>query len=179
MRAVPSEECSFCTSGGHHARSPVDRLANPRIGTTTTDVARHSLIDVVIARPRFFAQQHRRAHQLSRLTVPALRHVLGNPCTLQGMTQVRRQPLNGRHLLTSGPRYRRHARPYRLTIKVNRTSTTLRHAATVLGPGKPKVFPQDPEQRSGRIDVQIYALPVYAEGNHANTFVKSIEVAIV
>src|SRR5207302_6995388 len=107
----------------------------------------------------------------SGLAIAALRYIFGNPSALQRMTQVWRQPLDGCHLLAGGTRHERHAGPHRLTIEVDGTSTTLRHATTVLRSRQTEVIPQDPEQRSRGIDIDVYALSVHAEGNHQNTSV--------
>src|SRR5207302_11340256 len=104
-RVVPSGWCSFCTAPRHHAGSPVDRLSNLRIGAAATDVACHRLVDVFVARSWLFAEQDGRADQLSGLTVAALRYVFGYPGALQGVTQVWRQPLDVRYLLSHRPRY--------------------------------------------------------------------------
>src|SRR5438132_2028339 len=64
------------------------------------------------------------------------------------------------------PRYRSHARAHRLAVNMDRACSALRHAASVLGSGQFQVFAQDPEQRSRRINIHIYATFIYAERNH-------------
>ena len=69
------------------------------------------------------------------------------------------------------PRHWRHAGAHRLAVEVHGTGAALRHAETVFRSCEAEVFAQDPEQRSGRIHVQIYAPLVYGEGDHQNTSV--------
>src|SRR4029077_4955603 len=100
--AAPSEACSFHTSFCHHSGGAMNRFANARIGAAAAKISCHRLVDVVIRGPWLFEQQHSRAHQLSRLAVPALRHIFGNPSSLQWMAQISGKALDGSHFLARG-----------------------------------------------------------------------------
>src|SRR5262245_54575398 len=77
-------------------RGTVHRAANPIVGAATADVARHGLIDVLVRRILLRGDERRGAHDLSGLTIAALRHALGDPRPLDGVRGVRRQTLDRR-----------------------------------------------------------------------------------
>src|SRR5438552_6681416 len=154
------------TSLGHHLSRSMDCAPDSRIRPTAANVAGKRLVDVFVGWIRNLSEQHRRAHNLSRLAIPALRHVYFNPGALQRMAQVRREPLDSGDLFSRSPRYRSHTRAHRLAVNMDRARSTLSHAAAILGPGQFQVFAQDPEQRSRRINIHIYATFIYAERNH-------------
>src|SRR5258708_11949925 len=147
----------------------MDGSSNSRIGSAAADVARHRLVNVLIRRLGFFAQQHGGAHQLPRLAVAALRNVLLQPRALQRITQIRRQSLDGRDSLSRRTRHWRDARAHRVSIDVHRAGAALRHAASIFRSGETKIFANDPEQWSGRVDVEIDALAIDGEADHESS----------
>ena len=144
----------------------MDRFSNTRIGSAATYVAGHRLIDVFISGFGFVVQQHRRAHELPRLAIATLRNILFQPRSLQRITQIRREALDCGHRFSRHPRYRRDARPNRFAVDMHSAGAALRHPTPVFCSSEPKLFTDDPEQRSGWIDVEIDAFAVYGESDH-------------
>src|SRR5438445_8751090 len=73
--SVSSRSMSRPLPAGRH----VDGGADARIGAAAADVARHGLVDVGVGGRGPAREQRRRAHDLPRLAVAALRHVEGRP----------------------------------------------------------------------------------------------------
>ena len=119
-------------------------LADALIRPAAADIARHRVIDLGVGWIRIFAQQDGGGHDLPRLAVAALRHVLGDPGPLQGVAEIVRETLNSRDFFARGAQDRRDARPHRLAIEVDGTRAAQRHAAAELCPGQPERFPQHP-----------------------------------
>src|SRR5205814_9474474 len=57
----------------------MDRTADALIGAASADVARHGGVDSRVRGFRFLREQRGARHELSRLAVTTLRHLLGNP----------------------------------------------------------------------------------------------------
>ncbi len=66
-------------------RRAMDGFANPLVRSAPANVARHRRVDLSIGRARRPGQKRRRRHELSRLAVAALRHLLRHPRNLQRM----------------------------------------------------------------------------------------------
>src|SRR5882762_1883135 len=64
---------------------PMNGLSNARVGSATADVAAHRFVNIFIRRFVNLRQQHRCAHDLPGLAVPALRHIQFDPRFLQRM----------------------------------------------------------------------------------------------
>src|SRR5688500_363328 len=107
-------------------------LTDTGVSTTTTNVASHRFIDIVISRLCYLRQQDRRAHDLARLAIAALRNVDFRPGLLQRMTEIWRESLDGCDLPAGSIRHALHAGADSLAIKVDRTSAAKRHAAAIL-----------------------------------------------
>src|SRR5579872_508657 len=76
----------------------VDRGADARVGAAAADV-RHGVVDVGVGRLRVLLEQRRGRHDLARLAVAALRHVVREPRLLHRMAlAVARQALDGHDL---------------------------------------------------------------------------------
>src|SRR5450830_330104 len=72
------------SSGLTHFRSgALDGGTNAVIGAAAANIAAHGVFDVCVARIFVCAQQGCGAHQLSRLAIAALRHIVRDPCFLQ------------------------------------------------------------------------------------------------
>jgi hypothetical protein len=63
----------------------MDRLPDTVIGGAATDITRHRAVDIIIGRFRRRLQKRHGGHDLSGLTVPALRHVDRNPGFVDGL----------------------------------------------------------------------------------------------
>src|SRR6266478_6651943 len=85
------------------------------------------------------------------------------------MTEVSRETFDGRDLFAGGIGDPLDARTDRFAIKMDCARAALRHAAAILGPGQRERFPQNPEQRRPRINVNVHRLAVNLQSNHADT----------
>ena len=147
----------------------MNRPANSRIGTAATDVARHRIINVCVRGFGILGKQYRRAHDLTRLTIAALRHVNLDPGLLQRMAEIIRETFDGGDFFAGDIRDALDARTDRFAIEVNGAGATLRHSTTVLGSGQTERFAQNPEQGRTRFNVDVNRLPVNLQSNHADT----------
>src|ERR1700730_925620 len=129
-------------------RGVVNRSADANVGCAAAEVAGHGEIDVVVVWPLDFLEQSGRGHYLPRLTVPALRDIMGDPCSLDRVGLATGQSLDGRDLAGADAGHRHRAGTQWLTIEINRSGTALRHPAAELGPGQAKIVPQHPKQGS-------------------------------
>ena len=62
--------------------------ANTLIHAAAAQIAYHRFIDLIVGGMRRFCEQPRSLHDLARLTVSALWHLLGDPSQLQRMGMV-------------------------------------------------------------------------------------------
>src|SRR5262249_16768037 len=69
-------------------RDALDGADDARIGAAATDIGRHVLDDLRARRFRIVRQQVGGAHDLARLAVAALRHLLGEPGLLYRVRRV-------------------------------------------------------------------------------------------
>src|SRR2546427_13173701 len=87
----------------------MDGGADALVGAAAADVG-HRRVDVGVAGPRLLRQQRRGRHDLTRLTVPALRDVFRDPGALDFVDAVRRQALDGGDAFPGDRGNRKHAR---------------------------------------------------------------------
>src|SRR5437667_814816 len=99
----------------------MNRASDALIGPAAADVAAHYIIYVGVGRLRILAQQHRGGHDLTRLAVSALRHILLDPRALQRMVEIGRKAFNRRDLFAGGARDGRDARSHGLAFEMNST----------------------------------------------------------
>jgi NAD(P)-dependent dehydrogenase (short-subunit alcohol dehydrogenase family) len=150
------------TAGCHH----LDRRAHPVVGAAAADVG-HRRVDVGVGRPGLVAQQGGCGHDHAALAVAALRHVQRRPGLLDRMLPVRRQALDRHDLLRGLQRRHRHdARAQGRTVHVDGAGAALRHTATVLGAGQPKLLAQHPQQRGIGLGVVLSQLAIHVQGGH-------------
>src|SRR5277367_4824253 len=64
----------------------LDRRSNPLIGPASTDIAAHRVVDVLVVRVGRRGEEGRCRHDLARLAIAALRHVMPEPGRLDRMT---------------------------------------------------------------------------------------------
>src|SRR2546428_11780070 len=102
---------------------------------------------------RMPGEQRGCGHHLSRLAVPALRYVFGDPRALDWMRAVWRQPFDGSDPAVPNGRDRSHAGPRCHIIQVDGTRAALRDAAAELGSSQSQRVTQHPEERHVGWDV--------------------------
>src|SRR5438309_9042843 len=116
-------------------------------------------------------EQRRCRHYLTRLAVPALHDLEGQPRLLY-LLAGRRLPdrLDGGDLLPGRRGHRGDARADRLSVEVDGARPAERHAATKLRTGETDHITQHPEERHVRGHVHGVVLTVDAEGDHARVW---------
>src|SRR5471032_67760 len=135
------------SSGFAHFRGRrVDGGADAVVGAAAADVAAHGVLDVGVAGIFIRVQQGGGAHQLARLAVAALRHVVRDPGLLQRVRIVLRQRLDGGDLLAGDHRQRRLARADRRAVQMHGAGAAQGHAAAELGAGQADFIADDPQQ---------------------------------
>src|SRR5207249_11347163 len=146
-------------------RRSVNRLSNPRVGSTAANIC--DLADYVrVGRARVLSQQCRGRHDLSWLTIPALRHIASPPGYLHRMLRVWRESFYSRDIFPGHLAYRLHARAHRLAIHVHRTRPAQRNSTPVLRSGQTNRVPDHPQQRCLWLHVYGVHLPINFEREH-------------
>src|SRR5262245_28140131 len=127
------------------ARGLLDRGANTRIGAATADVARHPFVDVGVRGFRTFSQQRRCGHDLSGLTVAALRDIEREPCLLDLLALgSSADPFDGGDALALRQRHCREARSRRVAVDVDRARAAQARAAAEFRAGHVQHIAQNP-----------------------------------
>src|SRR5436190_24090516 len=108
----------------------MDRFPNARIGAAATDIAAHRVVDLRVVRLWIRGEESGSAHDLSRLTEPALRHAEHDPRFLAGMAAVGRQPFDRRNVRQRGHADVSYTRANCFAVEVNRAGAALRNSAT-------------------------------------------------
>src|SRR6266851_2057808 len=141
--------------GGH-----VDRFAHLLEGAAAADVGDRG-VDVGVGRLRLRLEQSRHRHDHAGLAVAALRHVVIDPRLLhlvQGL--ARGQAFDRGDLSVAHCADRYGARAHRDAVDVHGAGAALGDAAAVLGAGEADLFADHPQQRRGRVDVDLVRLAV-------------------
>src|SRR5207244_8731425 len=76
---------AFAAAHALYTGRAMNGAADALICSAPADIPRHRSIDVRVGGLRFLGEQGGGRHQLSRLAIAALRHLLGNPGNLQRM----------------------------------------------------------------------------------------------
>src|SRR5882672_8515435 len=134
-KAMPSNP-AFMAASLCFSRRALDRGDDLVVGAAAAQVARHVLHDLFASRVLRLREQCRSGHDLARLAVAALRHLLGDPRLLQRMIALGRQPFDGGDSLSLNRRYRGDARSRRRAVDVHRACAALRDAAAKLRAGE-------------------------------------------
>src|SRR5262245_58733937 len=138
----------------------LDGANNARIGAAATNVAVHVSDDLLARRLFVLRQQFRRLHDLTGLTVAALRHLLDDPRLLQRVAGTRRQPFDGRDLLAAHDRHLGLAGSHRLAVDMDRAGAAQAGAAAILGAGEFQVLAHDPKQGRVRLGLHAHRLAI-------------------
>src|SRR5262249_34456250 len=147
-RAERADVWPRCASGALRAQRPrraMDRLADAWIGPAATEV--RELGDVGVGGFGLALEEIHRSHDLARLAVAALGHILIEPRLLHGMESLTAgEALDGGHRVARDGAHRRDARTPRGPIDVHRAGATVADTATKPGAGEPRVIAQIPEE---------------------------------
>src|SRR6267143_2063215 len=150
-KAMPSNP-GFMAASSCFSRRALDRGDDLVVGAAAAKIAVHVLHDLLSRRAFRPGKQRRRGHELARLAVAALRHLLGDPRLLQRVIAVGRKPLDGGDSLSLNRRYRGDARSRRRAVDVHRACAALRDAAAELRAGETELVADHPQQRGiGRL----------------------------
>src|SRR5262249_47821188 len=142
------------------SRRALDRAPDPLVGTAAADVAVHGGIDLGVGGVRRFCQQRRRRHDLSRLTVTALRNLLGGPSLLYGTVQS----FYGGDLARSYGGDRSNTGADGLAVQVHGAGAKP-GAAAKFGDGQAERVAEDPQEGSGGLHVRPVLPPVNGQGD--------------
>src|SRR2546422_6822284 len=142
-------------------RRAMDGGADPLVGAAAADV-RHGGVDVGVAGAPVLGEQRRGGHDLTRLAVAALGHVLGDPGSLHGVAPTWRQPFDRGHALPGGRRDGHHARSYGRAVEMHGAGPALRDATSELRAGETEVVAQHPQER--RIGRDVHGLAFAVDG---------------
>src|SRR5882757_1199779 len=128
-------------------RRALNSAYNALIGPTATDVGAHVRDDLGAGRLWLLAKQVGRAHDLTGLTVAALRYPLGQPSFLERMAGVRRQPFDRGYRLACDVRHLRLAGERALAIDVHHAGAAQTRAAAEFGAGELEALSDHPQKR--------------------------------
>src|SRR6185437_2120794 len=93
-RETPVVPPHRATRLGRTARRALNGAADPLVGATAANVAVHRRVDLLASGPWVRREQGRRLHDLSRLAVSTLRHLLRYPRPLHRVAAVDRESLD-------------------------------------------------------------------------------------
>src|SRR2546422_11561966 len=145
----------------------MDGGADPLVGAAATDV-RHRGVDVGVCRVRILREQRRGGHDLPRLAVAALRHVLLDPRALHGVRAVLGEAFDRGHPFAGDGGHGQYAGARRDAVQVDGAGATLGDAAAELGAGEPEGVTQHPEERRVGGDVDRFAFAVDGEADRGH-----------
>lgn len=130
---------------------------------TATNIPVHVTNDVVAARIFLACEQRSRLHDLSGLTIPALRHLQIHPSLLQRMVTAGREAFDCGDSLARHRRHRCLTGPHRATVEMDGASAAHPDAATIFCPSKFKVLAHYPKQWCVRCNINVRRRAVNGE----------------
>src|SRR3954467_7524889 len=136
------------------------------VGAAAADVAVHVLDDLLARGILVGGQQLGRLHDLARLAVAALRHLLGDPGFLQRMRPIGRQALDRRHARALDDCERRGARAHRLAIDMHGARAAERGTTAELRSGELQLIADHPEKRCAVLRFRGDRLAIELERDH-------------
>src|ERR671924_12 len=151
-------------------RGAMDGRPDALVGAAAADV-RHRLVDVRVGRVRLLGEQRRGGHDLPRLAVAALRHVLRDPGPLDRVRAVLGQAFDGRDALVGDRGDGQHAGAGRDAVQVHGTGAALCNAAAELRAREPECIAQHPEERRVGRDVDRFALAVDGKADRGHELI--------
>src|SRR3954462_15172887 len=163
---MPDDFRNVLRSMSRLLRRALDGGDDAVVRAAAADVAVHVADDVRARGLRIGGEELRGFHDLSRLAVAALRHLLGDPRFLQRMRGIGRQAFDRRHLRAFDGADGGDARAHRLAVDVHGARATLRDAAAVFRPGELQLISDHPEKWSAVLGLGGYRFAVESESNH-------------
>src|SRR5436853_4923753 len=136
------------------------------VRSATADVAVHVAHDLVARRILVAGEELRRLHDLPRLAVAALRHLLGDPRLLQRMRAIGREAFDRHHARAFHAADRGGAGAHRLAIDVHGARAAERRAAAELRSGELQLIADHPQQRRAGLRFRRDRLAVEIECDH-------------
>ena len=126
----------------------------------------HCRVDIGVARMWILLEERGRGHDLSRLTITALRDLLGDPRLLYRIRGVSRQTLDRVNPFTGGSGHRKDARALRDAVDMHRAASALADAASKLRSRQAEQVAHHPQKRHFVGHVQLVLDPIDADRNH-------------
>src|SRR5262249_24888080 len=126
-------------------RGTLNRAHDAFIGSATAEIRAHMRDDLRACRLGILLEQVGRAHDLSRLAIATLRHLLGEPGLLQRVRRIRRQSFDRGHGLACDLRDLGLARKRALAVDMHHAGAAQTGPATELSPGELQRFPDHPQ----------------------------------
>src|SRR5713226_10477013 len=155
--------------GAHIGGGAHDCLLDPRIGHAAAEIAVHMRDHFILRWIGILGEQRSRLHDLAGLAVAALRHLLGDPCLLQGMIALGAEAFDGGDFLADGVADRSLAGANRLAVDVNRAGAAETRAAPEFRAGHLQLFADDPKQRRVTYHIHRHIPPVDVQGGHVSS----------
>ena len=122
----------------------MDGFPHSQIGPAAAQISVHGRIDILVRRLGVLRQKRSRGHNLTGLTIAALRHVNLLPGYLQRVRTKRGQSFDGGNGGMRRAAHRRQAGTNRLAGEMDGTGATLTNATTVLRSMKVKNIAEYP-----------------------------------
>src|ERR1700751_5547472 len=119
----------------HLLRGAVDRLADAEVGSATAKIAGHGVVDVCVCRFGVSREERGGGHDLARLAVSALRHLLGDPSALHHLEGVLPEAFDRSDLLACSARSGKLARAGGWPVNVACAGSAHADSATVFCAG--------------------------------------------
>src|SRR5262249_39588653 len=158
----------------HLCRSRMDCSANARIGSATTQIAGHHLVDLLVRRLGDQFKKRDRLHDLAGLAVAALRNLVFDPSRQNRVLVSIRQPFDRDHRLAGDAADFRLTGTDSLSVYLDGAGATLRYPAAVLGTRDTELVAQHPKQRHLRNDVNLVLDPVDREVDHVGISLRDV-----
>src|SRR5215831_20897617 len=144
----------------------MDRFADLLEGAAAANIGDRG-IDICVGGLRLVLKERCHRHDHAALTVPALRNVVFDPSLLHAvLVAVLGKAFDGGDLLPDCLAHLRGTGARRHAVDVHGAGATLRNAAAILGAGETDVFPDHPEQRGVRFDIDVNGFSIDVETHH-------------
>jgi hypothetical protein len=159
----------------------VNCTANAGVRPAPAEDAAHSVIDILVRGMRLLGDQSRGCHDLSRLTIATLRHILFDPRFLKWMTQVVGEAFDGGDGFSIARFNRRNARADCFSVDVDSAGAALSYPAPKFSSGEAERVSQYPQERRFGGYLNGLFLAVYGKryrGHSENPFLDNFELRI-